>query len=345
MSKVHYFQRYSQKENVVTNNTLLLFSRLYNSNPHSFEAFINELVADVEVSCDIGPTFTQQQGNTSRSSTPDGAIIQCSMKVLIETKLYDNQYKDQLLRHLDGFAKEDTQVLLLINPSETSEKFDQAVQNAVSEHNQAHQTDVRYCAVTFKQIITVLQDVLADHEFEMQEVLDDYRDFCKSESLLAQHESEMRAVPTGDSFDENFDHGIYFAPTSRGFSPHTYMGLYKQKAIRGIGKLTNVVSANYDLETQSFIFAKSVSGHDVTETDKSRIAAMIIDTQKRLGWNVSQNHNFFIVDRFYETEFKKRTKGGLIGSKFFDLSAILGTDALPNCAEMATILKDKSWGE
>ncbi len=31
MSNIHYFPRYSQKENMVTNNTLLLFSQLYNN--------------------------------------------------------------------------------------------------------------------------------------------------------------------------------------------------------------------------------------------------------------------------------------------------------------------------
>lgn len=30
MSSIHYFPRYSQKENMVTNYTMLLFTRLYN---------------------------------------------------------------------------------------------------------------------------------------------------------------------------------------------------------------------------------------------------------------------------------------------------------------------------
>ncbi|SFG37265.1 hypothetical protein [Neptunomonas qingdaonensis] len=345
MSKVHYFQRYQQKENVITNNTLLLLSRLYNDNPHRFEAFINTLLSDVEISCDIGPSFTQQQGNSSRSSIPDGAIVQRSMKVLIETKLYDNQYTDQLIRHLDGFANEEIQVLLLINPSTPIDSFDQTIQHAVSEHNKAHQTDVRYCAVTFKEIITVLDDILADHDFTMKEVLDDYRAFCVSEYLLAKHESEMRAVPTGDSFNENFEHGIYFAPASRGFSPHSYIGLYKQKSIRGIGKLLKVVSANYEPQSQHFSSAVCISGSDITDEDKSRIATMIDDTQKQLGWNISQNHNFFIVDKFFSTDFIKSSKGGLIGSKFFDLSNILDKNSMPDCAEIADLLRDKHWGE
>lgn len=44
MSNLHYFHRYSQKENVVTNNTLLLLSRLYAHNALYFEAFLADLL-------------------------------------------------------------------------------------------------------------------------------------------------------------------------------------------------------------------------------------------------------------------------------------------------------------
>lgn len=38
MSKVHYYRRYSQPENVATNNTLLLLSRLYAHDSYYLEA-------------------------------------------------------------------------------------------------------------------------------------------------------------------------------------------------------------------------------------------------------------------------------------------------------------------
>jgi len=40
MSTIHYFQRYSQKENMVTNNTMLLFSRLYHHSTNQFNQFL-----------------------------------------------------------------------------------------------------------------------------------------------------------------------------------------------------------------------------------------------------------------------------------------------------------------
>lgn len=43
MTDIHYFPRYSQPENVVTNNTLLLLLRLYQYNRFKFERFMAAL--------------------------------------------------------------------------------------------------------------------------------------------------------------------------------------------------------------------------------------------------------------------------------------------------------------
>lgn len=66
MSKIHYFQRYSQKENVVTNNTMLLFSRLYSNYPFRFECVVGSLLNRGGVCYDVGLAITVQQGNLSR---------------------------------------------------------------------------------------------------------------------------------------------------------------------------------------------------------------------------------------------------------------------------------------
>ena len=85
MNTIHYFQRYSQRENVVTNNTLLLFSRLYTHNPYSFGGFINECL---DAPLGVGVSFVQQKRASSKGSVPDGLISQSSFKIVIETKLY-----------------------------------------------------------------------------------------------------------------------------------------------------------------------------------------------------------------------------------------------------------------
>lgn len=344
MSKVHYFQRYSQRENVVTNNTLLLLSRLYNDNPLRFEDFINSLLNDFDVNCDIGPTFTQQQGNKTGSSTPDGAIVQKSLKVLIETKLYDNQDKEQLLRHLDGFGKEDTQVLLLINPTDPSIAFNKSVLESINEHNDACKTTVRYCSVTFKKIIEAFDEVLPEYDIEMQEILSDFRSFCTSESLLPNHEMVMRAITSGGSFSDNMKYNIYYDDKSRGYSPHDYLGLYTDKSVRAIGKITKVVQAQYNDETKALDQVTLVSGDKVTDADEKQIVSIMHAAMENNAWNVYQDHNFFIVDQFHKTDFNKTTKYPIQRTKFFDLGEVLDLEKLPECAELANRLEETSWG-
>ncbi len=63
--KVHYFQRYHEKENVVTANTMLLLSRLYSylsdkfyrflKSEYFFETFELELVLRLQKSIDSIP--------------------------------------------------------------------------------------------------------------------------------------------------------------------------------------------------------------------------------------------------------------------------------------------------
>ena len=46
MTHIHYFPRYSQKENFCTNNSLLLMYRLYQFNQLRFEKFLKILLTD-----------------------------------------------------------------------------------------------------------------------------------------------------------------------------------------------------------------------------------------------------------------------------------------------------------
>ena len=43
--KLHYFQRYHSKENVVTANTMLLLSRLYSYDTNKFFRFLSNFLA------------------------------------------------------------------------------------------------------------------------------------------------------------------------------------------------------------------------------------------------------------------------------------------------------------
>jgi len=53
---------------------------------------------------------------------------------------------------------------------------------------------------------------------------------------------------------------------------------------------------------------------------------------------------YFFVEKFYETDFKKITPRAPMGSRVFDLTQILATEKLPGTAEIAELLKHKTWG-
>lgn len=345
MSKIHYFQRYSQKENVVTNNTLLLFSRLYNDSPSRFEDFINSLLTNENnrVNLEIGLRFRQQEGNKSGSSIPDGSIIQKGMKVLVETKLYDNNDSDQLLRHLDGFENEDTQVLLLINATETTQKFNVKVHKLVDEFNEANNKRVEFCSVTFKEVIDALDDVLFEYDVEFNEMLDDYREFCEGQDLLPRHEFMMRAITSSGSFTQNMKYNIYYDAKNRGYAAHQYLGLYNDKSVRAVGRLKKVVLANADMKKREFTKVESKQGEPATEQEKEQILGIMDEAYVENGWNVFNDHQFFIVDEFIPTDFKKITKYPIQRTKFFDLGSELGLEELPSCVEIAELLKEKTW--
>ena len=139
MSKIHYFQRYHQKENVVTNNTMLLFSRLYHHSPKKFEMFLQSIV-DSSIELKIGVRFAQQE--KSSKSVPDGIITQHSFKIAIETKLGNDFGTAQLLNHLECFKDEEVKILIALSsrPFETSNL--ENLKERVKNYNISNQTKI-----------------------------------------------------------------------------------------------------------------------------------------------------------------------------------------------------------
>lgn len=117
MAEVFYFPRYSQRENFVTNNTLLLMYRLYDANRRRFQRFLAELLqeeADQPIA-EIGLSITQQS-NTS-ASVLDGYLHQSPIRIGIETKLSGESFNvDQLKRHLNAFQPGGSGYLIMLSP-------------------------------------------------------------------------------------------------------------------------------------------------------------------------------------------------------------------------------------
>ena len=334
MNATHYFQRYSQRENVVTNNTLLLFSRLYAHDPYSFAAFINECL---NIFLDIGVSFVQQKRSSSQHSVPDGLISQSSFKIVIETKLGQNYDPDQLERHLAAFTKEEHQILILLSPASPNDEFVCKVKADVQAFNKTHKQYIQFIPTTFEAIINSFESVLSDFDFQMKEIAEDFRAFLQEEGLLLSAPYLMRGVAAGGTLNENKEFNLYY--DSKGYRDHTYIGLYAKGYIVSIGKLENIITADYDKSRENLKIHKFLE--KVTEDQKARIIGAILKAQENNGWDITKNRKFFLVDKFHPTKFKQ--KHPIVGQKFFDLQEVLAINQLPAVTEIANLLREKVW--
>lgn len=339
MSGIYYFQRFSQKENVVTNNTLLLFSRFYHYNTIRFQDFLSDLFGNVP-GLQVGPQFEQQVRN--KGSIPDGMISQTSFKVVIETKLYGNYNKDQIIQHLNKFENEDLKILLLIDPHPVGQGFIKNVKQEINTFKSQTGKDVLFIPSTFETIIKTMRDHLLDQDYEMQEILEEYEAFCSEENLLPDNNYLMKAVPCGFSLQHNLKYNIYYDPITRSYRNYKYLGLYNLKTIKAIGEIRDVITADYDFNTKKLEVKEHLNTNLVSPDDEEAIKGIIEDTMNELNIDLSKGQKFYMVYKFYDTNYRKTSKLPLRGGKYFDLKEIIG-DKLPSAEKIAEILKEMSW--
>lgn len=338
MSKIHYFQRYHQKENVVTNNTLLLFSRLYNYSPNKFKEFIDTLI-DIEIN--VGIDFSQQ--TKSNLSIPDGVISQNSFKIVIETKLSDNFNNHQLTSHLEEFKNEQTQILLALAPTFINENQKNKIIHEISEYNILHKSNVKFVTIMFKNIIEIYREVISDYDVELKDIIDDFEDFCSLYGLLPNNSPRMLVVACGWTIHHNFKYNVYYDPEDRGYSRCTHLGIYKDKRVQGIGKIENIITAHLD-NNDNLIVTNTTNGH-ITLQQESNIINIINAGKDDLGWNIYEGHKFYCVDKFYSTSFWKNTPNGLFGRRYFNINDYvnLKSDQILSTEEYADKLKRIDW--
>jgi hypothetical protein len=336
MSSIHYFQRYSQAENVATNNTLLLFSRLFHQTPEKFKAFFNDLVNYANL--EAGVQFNQQ--SKGKRSIPDAYISQNSFKVVVETKMHKHFSVDQLKEHLDSFGQEQYQILLSLSPTIPDLSLQKKILKTVSKFNSSNKLKIKYLPITFQEIVTKFKNCLDNSDFELTELINDYEAYCLHDQLITDEESKMRVVTCGWTLDDNFKYNIYYDPVDRGYSEHMYLGIYSGKSVKGIGKIENIVSADLRKNKKLNIID---SINPVSVKIQKNITAIIQAAKVNYNWDISKRHKFFCVEKFYETDFRKTTKYPIQRTKFFDLKEVLDVNILPTIDEIANKLRQKEW--
>lgn len=335
--KIHYFQRYHSKENVATANTMLLLSRLYSYSSDKFFRFLKSKYFSDRFEPEI--VFTLQE--KSEESVPDATITQEGFKIVVETKMSDWFYSDQLLRHLKSFKEERNKVLITIAPELMSKDKKAKFEEQLREYNENHDYPVIHINTTFELLAEAVQGVIDDRDYEMQDVLDDYLNYCYNDNLILVPDSWkwMRVQLAGTTFDFNIRQKLYYDDIDRGFRAHDYLGLYKEKSVRAIGRITDIITAVLEEDGE---ITYSVEKGEIDD-NKKRDIAIAIEDGKNYGYSLTKTR-FFFVDKFYETDFRKTTPRAPMGSRVFDLTQVMGVSELPDTSVIAEKLKSITWG-
>jgi hypothetical protein len=282
--------------------------------------------------------FNLQEKN--EESIPDATITQESFKIVVETKLSDWFYSEQLMKHLKSFHDEKYKVIITLAPKlmDTQKKND--VDSKIREYNKSQKYPVFHINTTFEALANSISEIIDYRDFEMQDILDDYLNYCYNDGLISVSDAwkYMRVQLASTTIDFNIENNMYYVDSDLGFRQHEYLGLYKSKSVRAIGKITSIIIA--EKKTNEVIFSAELG--ELTEEKKAKILLAMEDA-KRYGYDLSKSHRYFFVEKFYPTDFKKITPYAPRGSRVFDLTEILNTDNLPNVEEICKILSEKTW--
>jgi hypothetical protein len=329
MSTIQRFTRYAGRENIVTNNTLLFFEEICRERPRLFEAVLRLILGDDRNDVELGVRFFQQLRDGGRGSIPDGAIVQIPLQVIIETKVAGGFTKTQLHGHASRFSGNEGNYLLLLDKEQP---------NPI-DINMAGKAKVeaKYvaCGSSFEQLIASVRSLLREWDYELTELVDQYEEFLLTAGMLSDESRTMRALASGASFEENVKYGVYYDLADRGYSPHAFLALYKDKALRAVGRVVNIVQADFGGNQLAIIEKQK----PVTIDEEKRIIGIIQSALKSKGWNIQQGHRFFIVDQFIATEYPKRSKYPIQRSRYFDLQELLDVRKLPDTSEIAAMLR------
>ncbi|MGA2630623.1 MAG: hypothetical protein ABSG54_10455 [Terriglobia bacterium] len=334
MSAISYFQRFSQKENHVTNNTLLVLRHVYRSSPRKVSLLLNSLL---EEEVPVGLEFRQQVRGTH--SVPDALISQQPLSVFIEAKLGDALDTAQIERHLKSIKNREHSKGSAILIGLTTQRIERDIENLKKK---AKADGIRLFVITYSDLAMELRKLCADHEQDLIEIVEDYQAFLAAEGLLSHVYDRMVVFPTGTSWRENVPHGLYYEPAGR--SPKwncRFLGIYHNKRVSHVGRIETVTVCRF--EGGKVVVEGSELG-ELNDAQQSRIRQIIDDTDY-YDLKDGESLRYYLVDKFVETRFIKVSPGGMRGHRFFDLSEYVGTLNLgaATTMELAAALKGKTF--
>ncbi len=346
MANIHYFQRYHSKENVHTANAFLLINRLYQYKPQYFYSFLETLAEDEQYDYDFRLSMRlQERSENKKSSTiPDAMIIQQGYRLCVEAKIGDWFHIGQVKGHLKSFDKLDTKYKIFLTLSNENEcRIGDEIRNLIDEFNKSkklfNEERLIYKHLTFESLIERIESFLLDRDYEFEEILNDYRDYCSEQGLIDNKYQLMKAYAVSQTLEINKKLNLYYRKSTDNIKADM-LGLYCNKKIVAIGKIYKTVKASMPNGKLKLTDCKQI-----TDEEYENIKEAIIDS-KRYGYNLETvEHNFFLVEKFEDCEFIKTSKGGMFGGRMFALESSYGIKDIrkKSLKEIADELSQKSW--
>ena len=149
----------------------------------------------------------------------------------------------------------------------------------------------------------------------------------------------MKMYCAGTTLQFNQKANVYYDTLSHSTKNYPYIGLYKEKVIKAMGKVEAVIVT----EVVNDVLQYRAEQGEVTDERKQTILEAIEDG-KNYGYNLLRcPHKYFFVEKFFPMEFQKISSGGARSPRRFDLNALLGTNELPSTEEIARLLDGKTW--
>ncbi len=319
MSEISYFQRYSQKENHTTNNTLLILKHFYQSSPLKIQTIFTELLGE---EMEIGLLFQQQKKQSN--SIPDARISQSAFDIFIETKMGDSLDLNQMNRHIESIKNSKCVNSFLIGLT----KLPVEKEAVSSIRDRCNKEGIKFVALTFLDLVNALKEVCQDYEVVLQDILNDYEGYLRSENLLPDGD-RIVVVPCGTSMETNCKYKIYFEPSKRPSKFNSrFIGLYHKKRVSFVGEIHTVFVGKYNPIRGRVENSKLEKFENKLEIDEAQKTALEVFQSGVYPPETFQaeEHRFYFVEDFKSTDFVKSSKYGIRGTRIFNLHELLKRD-------------------
>jgi hypothetical protein len=152
-------------------------------------------------------------------------------------------------------------------------------------------------------------------------------------------ENTMLVFTANRTQKENLKYDIYYDPVTRSHNiPFKYIGLYADKNIFAIGKVSKVVACDY--EDGKLVKTGEYDLKLLTGDEYDRIKLIIENTPY---YDIKHGIKFFLVDKFYEIDFAKVSDYPIRAKKYFWLDEIEGFRPGMSTIEIAKLIDGKEW--